>query len=665
MVKLSSHVSSRRRAGLEGMLSFRRLAAGALFVVLLLLASCDSTNPVAPEEPKTGNGNGNSTGAFEVKIDANPPELIAGDTNPAVLTITVTGKNGAAGPPDGKAVAVSTSLGSFDPGKAVTVQTVTLQGGKATVSLFPGKDVGTATILAQVDTSASEKTIAIKEFVKPAFFLTSILPNSGSAEGGTTVQIQGAGFDDPVRVTFGDVVSPSVRVLSPTLLQATTPHPSAPVAVGEIRAVDVAVTNALDTAEPATDKLPGGFIYSNGGAIEKPVVLTLLPSTGTNDGNFEVEIRGLSLPVPASNAQVIFGFAGAGGLFEGLEADVISASETRLVVEAPAASGLASLRNKQVDILVRNRATGFSTVAPSAFKYTGETIVITGLSPESGSYRGGQEVRITGSGFRSVVDVKLAGINQTVILARPTEIRVTTRPVSIPDCKPLSGVVEVTNLDTGDSGASPLKYTYTIEKPLVSSITATKGPQAGGTTVKIVGTGFDSPMRVEFGGAPSQSVTVKSATEIEAVLPAFTGKFEVEPCDDNKDSQMGERYVNKAVDVKLTQAETACTDLLATAFTYEPTDKSCRNDTAVLAPIANFSSSLVDPSNRLVQFNDLSSGTGITSWAWDFGDGTGSSQRSPLHQFPAPGVYEVSLTVANPKGQSTAKKTITVPAPAP
>lgn len=660
MVKLSSPVPPRRYAGPGGIPSFRRLAAGALFVVLLLLASCDSTNPVAPEEPKNGNGNGSSTGAFEVKIDASPPELVAGDTNPAVITVTVSGKNGAAGPPDGKACAVSTSLGSFDPGKPVTVQTVNLQGGKATVSLFPGKAVGTATVLAQVDTSAAEKTIAIKEFVKPAFFLTSILPNSGSAEGGTTVQIQGAGFDDPVRVTFGDVVSPSVRVLSPTLLQATTPHPSAPVAVGEIRAVDVAVTNALDTAEPATDKLPGGFIYSNGGAIEKPVVLTLVPSTGSNDGNYEVEIRGMSLPVPASNAQVIFGFAGAGGLFEGLEADVVSAAATELVVRAPAASGLASLRNKQVDILVRNRATGFSTVSPSAFKYAGETIVITGLSPESGSYRGGQEVRITGSGFRSVVDVKLAGVNQTVTLARPTEIRVTTRPVSIPDCKPLSGVVEVTNLDTGDSGTSPLKYTYTIEKPLVASITETKGPQAGGSRVLIKGSGFDSPMRVEFGGAPSQSVTVRSATEIEAVLPAFTGKLEVEPCDDNKDGQQGERYVSKAVDVKLTQAETACTDLLATAFTYEPTDRSCRNDTAILAPLANFTYRIVDSSARLVQFTDLSSGTGITTWAWDFGGIGGSSQRHPVFQFPAgAGTYEITLTVVNPKGQSSAKKTIT------
>ena len=51
-------------------------------------------------------------------------------------------------------------------------------------------------------------------------------------------------------------------------------------------------------------------------------------------------------------------------------------------------------------------------------------------------------------------------------------------------------------------------------------------------------------------------------------------------------------------------------------------------------------------------FYDLSHHEPAT-WAWDFGDGSQSTERSPLHQFPGNGKYEVCLTVQNPYGAST------------
>jgi len=42
------------------------------------------------------------------------------------------------------------------------------------------------------------------------------------------------------------------------------------------------------------------------------------------------------------------------------------------------------------------------------------------------------------------------------------------------------------------------------------------------------------------------------------------------------------------------------------------------------------------------------------AWSWDFGDGTpGSSDRHPQHTFPAPGSYEVCLTVSNANVENT------------
>jgi hypothetical protein len=47
-------------------------------------------------------------------------------------------------------------------------------------------------------------------------------------------------------------------------------------------------------------------------------------------------------------------------------------------------------------------------------------------------------------------------------------------------------------------------------------------------------------------------------------------------------------------------------------------------------------------------------------WQWDFGDGAFSAERNPAHTFPAPGAYEVCLTVSNTYGSDTKCKTVWV-----
>ena len=50
-----------------------------------------------------------------------------------------------------------------------------------------------------------------------------------------------------------------------------------------------------------------------------------------------------------------------------------------------------------------------------------------------------------------------------------------------------------------------------------------------------------------------------------------------------------------------------------------------------------------------VSFTDRSGGL-VSSWLWDFGDGASSSAASPIHDYLAPGLYTVALTVAGPLG---------------
>lgn len=50
----------------------------------------------------------------------------------------------------------------------------------------------------------------------------------------------------------------------------------------------------------------------------------------------------------------------------------------------------------------------------------------------------------------------------------------------------------------------------------------------------------------------------------------------------------------------------------------------------------------------------------ITSWLWQFGDGASGTGAMPVHQYAAPGVYEVSLTVTDNDGLSASAQTSAV-----
>jgi hypothetical protein len=69
-------------------------------------------------------------------------------------------------------------------------------------------------------------------------------------------------------------------------------------------------------------------------------------------------------------------------------------------------------------------------------------------------------------------------------------------------------------------------YTY-IEAPTATAIDPANGPEAGGTTVTLTGTGFTAGATVTVGGTAATDVTVVSATEITFVTPAGTGTGDV------------------------------------------------------------------------------------------------------------------------------------------
>ncbi|MCA9731794.1 PKD domain-containing protein [candidate division KSB1 bacterium] len=70
---------------------------------------------------------------------------------------------------------------------------------------------------------------------------------------------------------------------------------------------------------------------------------------------------------------------------------------------------------------------------------------------------------------------------------------------------------------------------------------------------------------------------------------------------------------------------------------------------------ARWSFKVLDMDRRLVAFIDESAGE-ITSWNWDFGDGTTSQEQHPVHQFKDAGKFVVVLWVESLKGKSRHSK---------
>ncbi len=89
-----------------------------------------------------------------------------------------------------------------------------------------------------------------------------------------------------------------------------------------------------------------------------------------------------------------------------------------------------------------------------------------------------------------------------------------------------TGSVTVSVTTANGTGTSAGTFTF-LAAPTITGLAPTSGPESGGTSVVITGTGFTGATAVQFGGVAATSYTVDSATQITAISPARTGAVTV------------------------------------------------------------------------------------------------------------------------------------------
>ncbi len=217
----------------------------------------------------------------------------------------------------------------------------------------------------------------------------------GLTIGGARLKVTGKHLSGVTSVDFGGDAGTNLRVASSKRLYVTVP------AHAEGR-VDVRLVNCYGTSS-VRSKARYTF-----GVAPAPVVTKASPASGWGVGGARVTITGKDF----------YGITAV--TFGDREAEVVSASSTRLVVTVPPnAAGPVSIRVEG--------AYGSSVEPGPAFTYMETPApVVNAVSPAGGSVLGGTRVTITGSNFFVVSEVDfgaLAGLDLTVLST--TKIQVT------------------------------------------------------------------------------------------------------------------------------------------------------------------------------------------------------------------------------------------------
>lgn len=339
--------------------------------------------------------------------------------------------------------------------------------------------VGVQTVDPATVAEAWDDNPAVTNALPPA--VQSVTPAGGPLAGGTPVVIGGSGFNSVASVTFGSQPAASFSVVSSTEIKATSPAGSGTAGIQVMTNRGVSVLGSSDQ-----------FDYT-------PTVSRVAPSSGPATGGTAVTISGS-------------GFANATAVsFGGVPATSFSiGSDGVITALAPPGTG------GTFDVTVTSPG-GTSATSPSdRFSYTP---VVGAVAPGDGPALGGTWVTISGAGFTGATAVDFGGV-AALAYSVGSDGQITA------ESPPGTETVDVTvTTPTGTSSTSSSdQFAYL---PVVSGISPSGGPEAGGAVVTISGAGFTGATGVSFGTVAALTFSVSSDGQIVAESPPGAGTVDV------------------------------------------------------------------------------------------------------------------------------------------
>lgn len=412
-----------------------------------------------------------------------------------------------------------------------------------------------------------ENTTLTNAYTYSIFTINSISPSTGAVAGGDEVTITGTGFSEDTRVRFGStlVATANVEFVSSTQILVTTPAVSA--GLVDVSVIDGASTDTLVNAfrfvsdptitsfTPTTGPLGGGnsvtitgtnlygdddqlvvqfgtaeaeVVSTNGTTLvvlapvkatadAAAVPITVTNASGSDESNTNytyvtptiTSISPNSGPAAGGNIVAILGtnlLNATSVLFDTTTATILSNTNTRIEVIAPAGTGVA-------DITVR-----FGVLeVESANAYTYSVFSITEITPGTGAVSGGQRIVITGTGFTDNSVVRFGSVEGIAPDATNggRQLSVTTPLMAT------TGLVNVTVTDGANTATLENGFRF-VATPTISNIAPATGPIGGGSTVVITGTGFfgdNGELSVKFGTADATILSTNGTTLNVTVPP--------------------------------------------------------------------------------------------------------------------------------------------------
>ena len=220
-----------------------------------------------------------------------------------------------------------------------------------------------------------------------------------------------------------------------------------------------------------------------------------------------------------------------------------------------------------------------------------------------------------------------------------------------------AGVVVVATAGNGSDGSQrwPCSYDNVICVANTDANDVKAGSSQYHATVDMCSPGQNILSAMPLGNeqrTSTQSGTSMAAPVLSGVVALMVSAFphitpdEVEEC-----------LKSTAVDIYQISANQAYQGKLGAGRVDALAAVECALSKSSGAPIARFSANETSGCGSLtVQFTDESI-LSPTSWSWDFGDGSTSTDQNPSHTYASPGTYTVELTVSNEYGDNTMTQT--------